>query len=65
MTPNYPLFLNLTDRHTLVVGGGPVAERRIRGLLDNRARVTVVSPWATEAIRDWTAAGQVTWQQRD
>jgi uroporphyrin-III C-methyltransferase/precorrin-2 dehydrogenase/sirohydrochlorin ferrochelatase len=65
VTPNYPLFLDLADRHTLVVGGGPVAERRIRGLLDNRARVTVVSPWATEAIRDWTAAGQVTWQQRE
>jgi uroporphyrin-III C-methyltransferase/precorrin-2 dehydrogenase/sirohydrochlorin ferrochelatase len=40
----YPVFLNLTDRRVVVVGGGPVAASKIEGLLREGARVTVVAP---------------------
>lgn len=40
----YPLHLDLTGRRVLVVGGGPVAVRRVRGLLDAGAAVEVVAP---------------------
>lgn len=39
----FPLFVNLTDRKCLVVGGGSVAVRKVRMLLDFGARVSVVS----------------------
>ncbi|MDX6274680.1 MAG: uroporphyrin-III C-methyltransferase / precorrin-2 dehydrogenase / sirohydrochlorin ferrochelatase [Frankiales bacterium] len=39
----YPLLLDLTDAPVLVVGGGRVAARRVRGLLGCGARVTVVA----------------------
>ena len=39
-----PIFLNLTDRPCLVVGGGEVAARKISQLLKAEARVTVVAP---------------------
>jgi siroheme synthase-like protein len=41
---HYPIFLDLKDRPVLVVGAGPVALRKTRGLLDCGARVTVVAP---------------------
>jgi len=39
----YPINLLLTNRPCLVVGGGAVACRKIRGLLDVEALVTVVA----------------------
>ncbi|HZB48542.1 MAG TPA: bifunctional precorrin-2 dehydrogenase/sirohydrochlorin ferrochelatase, partial [Mycobacteriales bacterium] len=40
----YPLVLDLTGRRAVVVGGGQVALRRVRGLLDAGAEVHVVAP---------------------
>jgi uroporphyrin-III C-methyltransferase/precorrin-2 dehydrogenase/sirohydrochlorin ferrochelatase len=40
----YPLMLSLAGRRVLVVGGGRVALRRVRGLLDCGAHVVVVAP---------------------
>jgi uroporphyrin-III C-methyltransferase/precorrin-2 dehydrogenase/sirohydrochlorin ferrochelatase len=47
----YPIFLNLRGKSCLVVGGGRVAERRSRRLLECGALVTIVSPKATRLIR--------------
>ncbi len=47
----YPIFLDLTGRPCVVIGGGSVAERKVRGLLECGARVRVVSPELTEALR--------------
>ncbi|MXZ07900.1 MAG: bifunctional precorrin-2 dehydrogenase/sirohydrochlorin ferrochelatase [Gemmatimonadetes bacterium] len=46
----YPVFLKLEDKLCVVVGAGRVAERRVRGLCDARARVRVVGVTATEGI---------------
>lgn len=49
----YPLFLSLTDRVCLVVGGGAVGERKVRKLMEHGARVRLVaealSPWLEQA----------------
>jgi siroheme synthase-like protein len=42
--PQYPVLLDLAGRPCLVVGGGPVALGKVRGLLAADARVTVVAP---------------------
>jgi siroheme synthase-like protein len=55
----YPVCLDMTDRPCLVVGGGPVAERKVAGLLDAGARVTVVSPSATDRLREWARADRI------
>lgn len=43
----YPLFLKLKDLPCLIVGGGPVAERKAEGLLEAEARLTIISPALT------------------
>jgi uroporphyrin-III C-methyltransferase / precorrin-2 dehydrogenase / sirohydrochlorin ferrochelatase len=50
-----PLFLNLSGRRVLLVGGGPVAAAKLQQLLAAAADVHVVSPEVVEEI-DRTAA---------
>jgi uroporphyrin-III C-methyltransferase / precorrin-2 dehydrogenase / sirohydrochlorin ferrochelatase len=45
-----PLFLTLTGRDVLLVGGGRVAASKLRPLLDAGARVRVVAPIVAEEI---------------
>ncbi|MFM9274646.1 uroporphyrinogen-III C-methyltransferase [Pseudarthrobacter sp. NKDBFgelt] len=60
----YPTALRLLGRPVLVVGGGPVAARRAKGLLDAGARVTVVAPVASAALKELADAGLLTWEPR-
>ncbi len=46
----YPVVLEIAGWRCLVVGGGPVAARRVRGLLASGAIVTVVAPEITDAL---------------
>ena len=48
--PLFPMFLRLAGRSCLVAGAGNVAEEKIRGLLEARARVRVIAPSATALI---------------
>jgi precorrin-2 dehydrogenase / sirohydrochlorin ferrochelatase len=60
----YPIFLDLADRPCLVVGGGPVAERKVESLLAVGAHVTVVSPTVTARLAAWVRAGRVAHRAR-
>ena len=55
---SYPVVLDLTDADVLVVGGGNVAERKVAGLVDAGARVTVVAPLVAEAVEAMAAETQ-------
>jgi uroporphyrin-III C-methyltransferase / precorrin-2 dehydrogenase / sirohydrochlorin ferrochelatase len=55
----YPLFADLSRRAVLVVGGGPVAERKVAALLGAQAQVTVNAPALTPQLQRWVAAGVV------
>ncbi len=48
----YPVVLDLDGRPCLVVGGGPVAARRVDGLVAAGGRVTVVALTTVTAIAD-------------
>ncbi|MFC7276478.1 uroporphyrinogen-III C-methyltransferase [Paractinoplanes rhizophilus] len=60
----YPLALKLTGRRVLVVGGGAVATRRVPALIAAGARIDIVAPELTPALRGHVDAGRVTWQAR-
>lgn len=55
------LLLDVRGRRAVVVGGGPVAARRARSLVDDGARVVVVAPWACEDVRALASDGRLEW----
>ena len=61
----YPIFLSLSGRRCLVVGGGAVAERKVAGLLDAEASVTVVSPTLTAELAHWVKEKKIRHFMRD
>ncbi len=46
----YPVFLDINERRTVVIGGGKVAERKVFSLVEAGASVTVISPKVTKGI---------------
>jgi uroporphyrin-III C-methyltransferase/precorrin-2 dehydrogenase/sirohydrochlorin ferrochelatase len=60
----FPLFLKLEGRPCLVVGAGRVAESKIESLIRSGAKVRVVAPQATEAVREAARTGAIVWEQR-
>jgi len=60
----YPICLQVEGRRCLVIGGGKVAERKVRGLLDSGACVVVISPELTHGLNSLQAEGEITWEPR-
>ena len=55
----FPIYLEMTGRRCLVIGGGAVAERKVFNLMEVGAEVCVLSPDATENILRWSKAKSV------
>ncbi|MBQ9015911.1 MAG: bifunctional precorrin-2 dehydrogenase/sirohydrochlorin ferrochelatase [Firmicutes bacterium] len=62
--PWFPLYVDLSERDILFVGGGSIAARRIAVLQPFAEHITVVSPEAEESIRNLADAGSVVWIRR-
>lgn len=60
----YPVMLNLAEKHCLVVGGGGVALRKVEGLLEEGARVTVVASEPSPHLVRKASEGTITLQTR-
>jgi precorrin-2 dehydrogenase/sirohydrochlorin ferrochelatase len=45
-----PIFVDARGRHCVVIGGGEIAERKTRSLIEAGAEVTVVSPSLTAGL---------------
>jgi precorrin-2 dehydrogenase/sirohydrochlorin ferrochelatase len=46
----YPIFWNIAGKKCVVVGGGEVAERKVKRLLESGAKVFVISPQLTPEL---------------
>ncbi|HDZ8837713.1 uroporphyrinogen-III C-methyltransferase [Aeromonas veronii] len=56
-----PIFCRLDNKPVLLVGGGEVAERKARLLLDAGARLTVVAPELDPELAELAANGSIEW----
>ncbi len=62
---SYPISLTqMNGKMATVIGGGPVATRKVRGLLSVGANVMVVSPELTAGLQTLLDEGQITWLSR-
>ena len=56
----YPVNLDIQNKNCLVVGGGSVAERKIKTLLECGAIVTAVAVKASDAVEALAALDEIT-----
>lgn len=55
----YPVFLDIAGKPVVIIGGGEVALRKVEGLLDADAQVTVISPVLHPDLEALVTAGRV------
>ena len=60
----YPISLNLKDRKCVVMGGGPVARRKVEGLKEAGADITLISPRLEDSLKRVADRGDLHWEPR-
>ena len=60
----FPINLDISDRKAVIVGGGAVAERKCRSLLEAEAAVTVIAPVITVELERLHREGKISLQPR-
>jgi len=60
----YPVCLDIKGKKCVVVGGGRVALRKVQGLLECEASVTVVSPDLHVDLAALLVQGEIVWHQK-
>ncbi|MDM5316217.1 NAD(P)-dependent oxidoreductase [Fictibacillus sp. b24] len=61
----YPIHVNLSGKTVIVAGGGLVAYRKIKDLLNEEAIITVISLAAVNEIQEWHFEQKLTWIERE
>ena len=61
---SYPIMLNIEAKAVVVVGGGLIAHRKIVGLLQAGAYVTVVSPMIHSKIEQLFIENKIVWKNK-
>lgn len=61
----YPVMMNLDGKQVVVVGGGKVASRKIMGLIESGARITVISPELENELRHLVEIGRISWIEKE
>jgi siroheme synthase-like protein len=60
----FPVYLNLTGKRVIVIGGGEVAERKVASLTGTGAAITVISPDVTPQLLSLAKSNAIDWQKR-
>lgn len=62
---SYPIMLDLTNKQVVIIGGGRIAYRKIIGLLQAGAKITVISPEINQNIEELFIAERITWHKKE
>ena len=61
----YPINLDIENKSCVVIGGGQVALRKIRGLLAAGARVKVIAPEICAEVEELARRGEISWTREN
>jgi len=61
----FPILVSLEGKKVVVIGGGTIAERKIRTVLDCGAFVTVIAPELTEGLSDLASEHKFIYLKRE
>lgn len=61
----FPIFVKLSARLVVVVGGGNIAEAKLPGLMAADARIRVIAPIVTPQIAEWTEGKKLDWISKE
>lgn len=61
----YPIYVELQDKPILVVGGGTVAWRKVKTLLDHGAVVRIVAPKILPELAKLLEGGRCVWVEKE
>lgn len=64
MSARYPVMLDVSRLAVLVVGGGEVALRKVRGLVEAGGRPDIIAPEVHPELREMIGAHALTWTRR-
>ncbi len=65
MSHYYPIYVELQNKLVLVVGGGIVAFRKVKTLLDHGAIVRIVSPKLLPELKELVDSVQCLWEEKE
>jgi precorrin-2 dehydrogenase/sirohydrochlorin ferrochelatase len=64
MKTYYPIMLDLTGKNVVVIGGGKVAERKVKGLREAKANIIVIATEVTAFLKELTEKAEITWVKK-
>lgn len=62
---HYPIMVDLNEKNVVVAGGGNVAYRKMKSLVDSGARVTVIGSRVIDPVKRLAEEGKIVWRQRN
>jgi len=65
MSRFYPIYVEMQNKPVLVVGGGTVAFRKVKTLLDHGAIVRIVSPKLLPELEELVDFERCTWKEKE
>lgn len=57
----FPIFVDISEKKIVIIGGGSIATRRVKTLLEFCENITVVAPVVTKSLEELAAQGKITW----
>lgn len=61
----FPIFIDISEKKIVVIGGGTIATRRVMTLLNFTGQVVVVSPELTADLQELCSQNRIVWLQKE
>ncbi|MEW6097504.1 MAG: bifunctional precorrin-2 dehydrogenase/sirohydrochlorin ferrochelatase [bacterium] len=65
MSDYYPICLDLKDKKCVVVGGGEIALRKVKSLVEAQAKVVVISPEIISSFKELLKKNKITYLKQE